>query len=209
VAEFLRARHGVPHGIAWFAARASQGHIGRARALAVDEETRNRRREVIAIPARLTSLGACMNAAENLNDIAKQETTAITEETNAREARELDALYGDDRKARSSRSYKAALKELTESQKQRGKRRVLDVVDRCLMDMLSVYRDAIALATGADGPLVNEEIRAEVSDIARRSSPEENLRRIDAIFTAREQMMEFNTPPLLALESMMVSLRIR
>jgi DNA polymerase-3 subunit delta' len=45
--------------------------------------------------------------------------------------------------------------------------------------------------------------------VARRSTAEENLRRIDAIFTAREQMMEFNTAPLLALESMMVALRIR
>ena len=31
---------------------------------------------------------------------------------------------------------------------------------------------------------------------------------IDAIFTAREQMLEFNVPPLLALESMMVALRL-
>lgn len=209
VAGFLVRRHQVPEGVASFAARASQGHIGRARALAVDEATRNRRREVVAIPGRLTSLGACLNAAANLQDIAKEETAAITEDTNAREVRELDAVYGEDRKARSSRSYKAALKELTESQKQREKRRVLDVVDRCLMDMLSVYRDTIALATGAEGPLVNEEMRAEITDIARRSTPEENLRRIDAIFAAREQMLEFNTAPLLALESMMVSLRIR
>ena len=48
----------------------------------------------------------------------------------------------------------------------------------------------------------------EVADLARRSTPEQNIRRIDAIFTAREQMMEFNTTPLLALESMMVELRI-
>jgi DNA polymerase-3 subunit delta' len=67
----------------------------------------------------------------------------------------------------------------------------------------------IALQTGAQGDLVNEEMRGEVADVARRSTAEENLRRIDAIFTAREQMMEFNTAPLLALESMMVALRIR
>ena len=76
------------------------------------------------------------------------------------------------------------------------------------MDLVSVYRDAIALQTGAEGDLVNEEIRDEVADLARRSTPEQNIRRIDAIFTAREQMMEFNTTPLLALESMMVELRI-
>ena len=52
-------------------------------------------------------------------------------------------------------------------------------------------------------------IRAEVEDVARRSTPEENLRRIDAIFTARDQMMEFNANRLGALEAMMVNLKIR
>jgi DNA polymerase-3 subunit delta' len=33
------------------------------------------------------------------------------------------------------------------------------------------------------------------------------LRRIDRIYEARERMLEFNVPPLLALESLMVSLR--
>jgi DNA polymerase III subunit delta' len=209
VAGFLTGTLGVPDGLAGFAARASQGHIGRARALALDESTRNRRNEVVRIPAKLTSLGACMNAAANLVDIAKDETGAITEDANAAGVRDLETTFGDDRKAKSSRSYKAALKSLTENQKQREKRRVMDVIDRGLMDLMSVYRDVIAVQCDAAGDLVNEEMRAEVADIARRSTPEQNLRRIDAIFGAREQMMEFNTTPLLALESMMMSLRIR
>jgi DNA polymerase III subunit delta' len=209
VAAFLTTKAGVPDGVAAFAARASQGHIGRARALALDERTRNRRREVVTIPGGLTSLGACMNAAGNLMDIAKDETSAITEQSNGRDVDELEAMLGSDRKAKSSRTYRAALRDLTHSQKQREKRRIMDVVDRCLMDLMSVYRDAIALQSGAAGQLVNEEMRAEIADIGRRSTPEENLRRIDAIFVAREQMLEFNTTPLLALESLMVSLRIR
>jgi len=209
VARFLIAKDGVPEPVAAFAARASQGHIGRARALARDEATRNRRREVVALPGRLTSLGACMNAAANLVDIAKDETEAITDSTNAREMSDLDTTYGDDRKAKQSRSYKAALRELTHSQKQRQKRREMDVIDRSLMDIMSVYRDAIALQSGAAGALVNEEVRGEIVDIARRSTPEENIRRNDAIFLARENMTEFNATPLLALESMMVTLRIR
>lgn len=209
VARFLVDRDGVPDSVAAFAARASQGHIGRARALARDESTRNRRREVVALPGGLTSLGACLNAAANLVDIAKDETEAITATSNARELDGLTAMFGDDRKAKTSRSYQAALKELTYDQTQREKRRVMDVIDRCLMDIMSVYRDAIALQCGAPGDLVNEEIRTEISDIARRSTPEDNLRRIDAIFAAREQMMEFNANRLMSLESMMVSLRIR
>ena len=56
--------------------------------------------------------------------------------------------------------------------------------------------------------LVNEEQREQVEQLARGTTPEENLRRIDAVHEAREQMTEFNTPPLLALESMMVALQI-
>jgi DNA polymerase-3 subunit delta' len=209
VSRFLMEKDGVPEPVAAFAARASQGHIGRARALARDESTRNRRREVVALPGRLTSLGACMNAAANLIEIARDETEAITDATNTREMSELDATYGDDRKAKQSRSYKAALRELTHSQKQRQKRREMDVIDRSLMDIMSVYRDAIALQSGAPGALVNEEVRGEIEDLARRSTPEENLRRIDAIFLARENMSEFNATPLMTLESMMVTLRIR
>ncbi len=209
VTRFLVQREGVPESVAAFAARASQGHIGRARALASDEKTRNRRREVVALPGRLTSLGACMNAAANLVDIARDETAMLTENSNARDLADLDALYGDDRKSHASRSYRASLRELQHSQKQREKRRIMDVIDRGLMDIMSVYRDAIALQTGASSDLVNEEVRDMVVDLARRSTPEENIRRIDTVFAAREQMMEFNTTPLLALESMMVSLRIR
>jgi len=208
VTRFLVQREGVPESVAAFAARASQGHIGRAKALATDELTRNRRREVVALPARLTSLGACMNAAANLVDIARDETAMLTETSNARDLADLDALYGDDRKSHASRSYRASLRELQHSQKQREKRRVMDVIDRSLMDIMSVYRDAIALQTGASSDLVNEEVRDTVVDLARRSTPESNIRRIDAVFAAREQMMEFNTTPLLALESMMVSLRV-
>ncbi|MFZ5846560.1 MAG: DNA polymerase III subunit delta' [Actinomycetota bacterium] len=208
VAGFLVGKHGIDPPLAAYAARASQGHIGRARALAVDDATRNRRREVVSIPAGLTSLGACMNAAANLVDIAKIETEAVGDEINTRERAELEAVFGSDRKAKTSRSYKAALSQLTESQKQRGKRRTLDVVDRCLMDLVSVYRDVIAVQTGAPGDLVNEEMRGEITGLARQSTPEQNLRRIDAVFAARERMMEFQVPPLLALEAMMVSLRL-
>ena len=208
VTRFLVEQHGVPESVAAFAARASQGHIGRAKALAADERFRGRRREVVSLPAGLTSLGACLNAAANLVDIAKDETAVLTDQSNARDLRDLDALYGDDRKAKASRAYRASLRELQHSQRQREKRRVMDVVDRSLMDIMSVYRDAIVLQTGAAGDLVNEEVRDKVADLARRTTPESNVRRIDAVFAAREQMSEFNATPLLALESMMVSLKI-
>ena len=206
VADFLVRTDGVDAALASYAARASQGHIGRARALARDDQTRNRRREVVAIPAQLTSLGRCMQAAARLTEVTKEEADAITTVLDAREKGELDTAYGVVERGRRPREYAPALRDLEQDQKRRAKRRQLDVVDRGLMDLVSVYRDAIAVAQGAPGRLVNEEIRADVELLARVSSPETNLRRISAVFEAREQMLEFNVQPALALESMMVAL---
>lgn len=208
VTRFLVARDQVAPELAAAAARASQGHIGRAKALAFDEATRRRRQEVVAIPARLTSLGACMTAAANLNDVAKEEADALTSSHDLTERQELDRAYGVVERGRRPREYAPALRELERSQKTRAKRRHLDVVDRCLMDMVSVYRDVLALQLGAPGDLVNEELGRDLRRIAEESTPEQNLRRIDAVFEAREQMLEFNVPPLLALESLMVALRL-
>jgi DNA polymerase-3 subunit delta' len=207
VADFLVRTQGVSQALASYAARASQGHIGRAKALARDEATRNRRRDVVAIPTTLTSLGACMRAAQRLTEVTKEEADAVTTDLDAREKADLDTAYGVVERGRRPREYGPALAALERDQKRRATRRHRDVIDRGLMDLVSVYRDAIALATGAPGQLVNEEIRADVERVAA-VSPELNLRRIGWIFEAREQLMEFNVPPALALESMMVALRI-
>lgn len=199
---------GIDASMASFAARASQGHIGRARALAVDEETRRRRREVVQLPAKLCSIGACMAAATNLHDIAKEETEAQTAESEKRELEELQLMFGSERKDVTSRPYKAALAALVKVQKAKAKRRIMDVIDRSLTDLVSVYRDAIALHVQAPGQLINEEARADVAKVARATTPEQLLQMIDAIFTARVQMLEFNVPPQLALESMAVALRL-
>ena len=209
VREFLEREHGIAPGLAAHAARASQGHIGRAKALATHEATRNRRHEVVGLPPRLTSLGACLAAATNLVDIANEESAAQTAEVAAKELADLETLYGEDRKSKSSRSYRAADAELKRHQKAREKRQVLDVVDRSLMDLMSVYRDVLVIQTTAGSALVNEEQRVQLHELARSGSPEETLGRIDAISEARQQMLEFNVPPQLALESMMVALRTR
>jgi DNA polymerase-3 subunit delta' len=207
VAGFLTRVDGVEPALASYCARASQGHIGRARALARDEGARNRRKEVVSIPARLTSLASCMNAAQNLLETTQEEADLITGELDARERSDLDVSYGVVERGRRPREYTPALAALERAQKTRSKRRHLDVVDRGLMDLVSVYRDAIALATGGAGPLVNEEIRPDIDQLVRSSSPELNLRRIGWILDAREQMLEFNVPVALALESLMVALK--
>lgn len=208
VAAFLARADDVAPPVAAYAARASQGHIGRARALARDEGTRERRRAIVSLPMQLTTLGACMDAAKTLHEVAIEEAAQLTSDLDAREKTDLDASYGVVQRGRRPREYAPALAALEKAQKTRAKRRVLDVVDRGLTDLASMYRDAIVLAVGAGSTLVNEELRPGLQELVRLSTPEENLRRIDAIFTAREQMLEFNVPALLALEAMMVALRL-
>ncbi|GAA1940086.1 DNA polymerase III subunit delta' [Nocardioides marmoribigeumensis] len=207
VTRFLVERHGVPEALAAYSARAAQGHIGRARALALDEAVRNRRREVITLPARLRGLGDCMTAAANIADLAKQDSAEQIEAFRTREFKNVEMVYGEDRKARSTVSARAAVSQLDKEVKARERRAVNDSVDRVLMDLVSVYRDLLLLQLGSTKPLVNEELRPDLTELGRRTTPESNLQRIDAIYAAREQMLEFNTPPLLALESMMVALR--
>ncbi|WP_414690526.1 DNA polymerase III subunit delta' [Nocardioides sp.] len=207
VAEFLSRADDIAPALASYCARASQGHIGRARALARDEGARNRRKEVVSIPSRLTSLIACMNAAQNLVETTQEEADAITGELDTRERGDLDASYGVVERGRRPREYAPALAALERAQRTRAKRRHLDVVDRGLMDLVSVYRDAIVLATSPGQPLVNEEIRHDVEQVVRGASAELNLRRIGWIFDAREQMLDFNVPVPLALESLMVALK--
>lgn len=209
VAEFLTRRHDVPPALAAHAARASQGHIGRARALALDEETRRRRREVVGLPARLRTLGDAMGAAADIADLAKQDSDAANERYREAGLEVIGAVYGDDRRARGSRSSRAAVKQLDDEVKARKRRAVNDTVDRVLMDLVSVYRDLILLQQRSTSSLVNEDVRGDLEELARRTTPEDNLRRIDAINLARERVLEYNTPPLLALESMMISLAVR
>ena len=76
VAEHLVARDGVPESVAVFAARASQGHIGRARALALDDDTRNRRREALRVPSQLSDLGSCVTTAAGLIEAATDEASS-------------------------------------------------------------------------------------------------------------------------------------
>ena len=109
VADFLVRADGVEPGLAAYAARASQGHIGRARALARDDDVRERRTRVVSIPARLTSLGACMTAATELTETAKVEAEAITDALDARERQQLAEAYGVVERGRRPREYAPAL----------------------------------------------------------------------------------------------------
>jgi DNA polymerase III subunit delta' len=205
VAQVLRQRDGVSAEVATFAARASQGHIGRARALATDEDTRNRRREVLALPTRLTDLGACMTAAANLVDAATEEAAPIASRLDSAERTDLEQALGMGTRGAKPRGAQGALRELEEQHRARGKRLQRDALDRSLVDLMSFYRDTLVVQTGGGVDLVNEESRRDIESLARAGSPESTVRRIQAILECREAL-EASVAPLLAVEALMIAL---
>lgn len=205
VAELLRRRDGVEPGLADYAARVAQGHVGRARALARSEEARQRRADILHLPSRLTGLGACLEAASQLVEAATAEASAVTAELDSREQAALAEALGMNTKGMKPRNAQAALRELADQQKARAKRLQRDALDRVLTELTSFYRDVLTLQTGAGVELINAEQVDAISTVAGTSSAEGTVARLDAILAARTAL-ETNVAPLLAMESLLISL---
>ena len=83
---------GLDPAIAAFAARAAQGHLGRARRLATDEAARSRRADVLRLPTRLGGVADALAAAADLYEAAAEESGASFAD---RDMTELAVARGD------------------------------------------------------------------------------------------------------------------
>ena len=223
VAAALEAE-GVQPGLAAFAARASQGHIGRARALARDEAVRTRRRDVLRLATHMGDPGDCVRAAENLNAAAQEESEAVAADLERRELAEHGEVWGSGMRGVKPRGEQGALSELKKQQRSRRTRLLRDSTDRALLDLLSYYSDVLRLQALGAAPagrgvldearragelineeLINEELRPDLEAEAARSDPARTLRRILALMACREAIT-LNVAPLLALEQAFLNL---
>ncbi|MCH8627615.1 DNA polymerase III subunit delta' [Arsenicicoccus piscis] len=208
VAELLTRRDGIDPAMARYAARAAQSHVGIAKRLATDEGARIRRRDTLALAGKIRGVGDALDAAADLASIATDESGSSTGERDAREREELLTRLGADPSARTQPpAVRAALAAQEKEQKQRATRFARDVVDRCLVDLMSIYRDALVLSLGTPVPLVNEDQLTLVQQLARTLPRERLLLCVEAIGEARERI-DRNVAPLLALEAMCLSLRL-
>jgi DNA polymerase-3 subunit delta' len=210
VADLLVERYGVDGAIAAFAARASQGHIGRARALATDEHARLRRQEVLRIPLQLHDIPACFMNASNLLSAATDDAKAITDPLDVFEEQQLATSFGagsDVRiKGQLKKTMDAAAKDMAKRQKTRSTRTVRDQIDRALVDLMGLYRDVLLIQLDSGLPLINEEMRPQLQQLAAHSVENDTGRRMRAINYGRAQI-QANVTPLLAMESLMIELK--
>lgn len=208
VAEQLVARFGVDDKAALAAARAAQGHIGRARALATDAAARKRRAEVLSIPGSLRNVSSCFEAAALV--VA---TVAADVEADAAPLEQVDEdnvrkVWGDGAEGVKSvaRMIKRDLKDAERRFKDRRRRMTADHYDRALLDLTGYYRDVLVLQAGSDVPLINEEFREALAKAAAEGDSSTTLARIDAIRETRDNLFA-NVAPLTAFEALFVALR--
>ncbi|MDO5629612.1 MAG: DNA polymerase III subunit delta' [Mobilicoccus sp.] len=208
VADLLVRRDGVDPAMAMYAARAAQSHVGLARRLARDDGARRRRREIVQMAGRIRSVPDAVGAAADLAAIATEESGDVSGARDAAEKARLLETLGADTTARTQPPHvRAQVAALEKEQKTRATRFARDIVDRSLIDLLSVYRDALVVRLAADVDLVNDDARAEVDALARAMSADELLAAMTAVGTARTRI-EANVPLLLALEAMTISVQL-
>jgi DNA polymerase III subunit delta' len=210
VSDALQQRFGIDPAMAAFAARASQGHIGRARALATDVSARDRRQEVLRIPATLRDLSSCFVAAGNLLSAATEDARSITDVLDEREASDIRRAYGEGAEgvtaARIERMASRAMKDLEKAQKSRRTRAVRDQVDRALVDLMAYYRDVLVVQFGGTVALINDEMRPQLTAEAQLAGPADTIHRLEALDRCRQVLAANGALPLI-LEGLMVELK--
>ncbi|MEU9446157.1 DNA polymerase III subunit delta' [Streptomyces sp. NPDC048304] len=206
VADMLTRREGIEPEVAVAVARATQGHVDRARRLATDPAARERRAAVLKLPLRLDEVGACLKAAQELVDAAAEDAKQLAEEMDGKESEELKAALGAVQGGRLPRGTAGVMKDLEDMQKRRRTRTQRDSLDVALGDLTAFYRDVLALQLGSRVAIANEDAQEALDRLARGSTPESTLRRIEAIAACREAL-DRNVAPLLAVEAMTMALR--
>ena len=187
------------------AARASQGHIGRARYLANNPEARTRRTDILKLPLTITDIASAFKCAGMLVDAAKRDAEAEAEKKNDAELAALKEAWGQ-QGTRVVAGGAKAIKELEREQKSRQTRMVRDYLDRALLDIATLYRDILMVQSNTPrDALINSDMQREVEIVAYSTSPDTTLRKLQVIMKTRTQLSH-NAAPLLAIEAMMVQL---
>jgi DNA polymerase III subunit delta' len=209
VTEALVRREGATPDVAKWAAAAAQGDVSRAKLLVRDPEARERREAVLAVPRRLTGVGACFDAASALIAAAEAEAAAANVESDSAEKAALEQALGAGGTGKGAtsamRGAAGQIKELEKRQKSRLTRAQRDSLDRALVDLAGFYRDVLVTSLRAPVAVVNTDAASQSSAAAQKWTPESTLRRLEAIVACREAISQ-NVKPKIAVEAMMVSL---
>ena len=204
VAEFLVNDIKVDSAIASFSARVSQGHIGRARYIATNEDAQLRRKEVLALPLSLKDIDSCFKAAQKLVNIAGEQAENESSERDALELKALQEAYQGTGRGLISGGAKA-IKDLEKEQKSSTTRSIRDIIDSSLLDIATLYRDVLGVQSACN-EILNVDLAEEITNYARTTSGRRTVEQIDLVLTARTNLSR-NAAPLATLEALFCALK--
>ncbi|MGB3413490.1 MAG: DNA polymerase III subunit delta' [Microbacteriaceae bacterium] len=203
VAALITKRDGVDASLALEVARQAQNHVGMAHRLATSVEARERRdasvRSVLAVKG---AAGAVFTAAE-LFKIAEADAKDLAGEQGDEERAEFFRMLGLEPGQAVPMGQRAQLRDLEEGQKRRATRNQRDAIDRILVDILGLLRDALSLSLGIGEPLINAEYRIQLEALVGRRSSVALIQAVESVELARKRLST-NAAPLLILEAMLV-----
>jgi DNA polymerase-3 subunit delta' len=206
VTQVLINRDKISPDMAHFAAKVSQGHIGRARYLATNETARSNRKVIMQLPMQLGSLASALEAAQTLVNLATEEAKATSESRDEIEIEKLQEAYGKGATGRGmATGGSKAVKELEKEQKSRATRMVRDSIDGALLDLATFYRDVLMVQTGTADSMINSGLRTEIERYASSSPAHTAVQKMTAIMEARKHLA-MNAAPLVTCEALMCRL---
>ncbi|MFE6736954.1 DNA polymerase III subunit delta' [Microbacterium sp. NPDC057650] len=204
VARLIVERTGVDEQIAEQAARHAQRHIGMAQRLATDEAARRRRDETLRAVLGVGGVRDAVDVAGRVIQAATDDAKSLTAERDAAERAALLRTVGIAEGQAVPPALRTQISALEDDQKKRATRSLRDGIDRVLTDLQSMFRDVIMLQYGRGDDLINRELEGELRGLAESWPIERTLIVLDHLADTRESL-ERNVAPLLALESLLVT----
>ena len=208
VAELLVERDGIERSLAIKVAAEAQSHIGMARRLATSADARGRRRDTLMAALAIDSVSSAIFTSERWLDLARRDADALTAERDAEERDELLRVMGIEDASKLPPYARADVKALEDSQKRRATRSLRDGIDRILVDLLSLYRDVLMMQLDAMVALVNEDMRPQLLNIAKRSTAQQTLFKLAQIEIARTRISA-NVKDQMVMDALAVNLRTK
>ncbi|MFK3678337.1 DNA polymerase III subunit delta' [Microbacterium sp. NPDC090218] len=205
VARLISLRTGVDEVVAEQAARHAQRHIGMAQRLATDDAARRRRDDTLRSVLGVRGVGDAVEVAGRIIQAATEDAKALTAERDAGERASLLRTIGIAEGQAVPPALRTQLSALEDDQKKRATRSLRDGIDRVLTDLQSLFRDVVMLQFGRGDDLINSELRPELESLAAAWPETRTLVVLDHLAETR-QSLERNVAPLLALESLLVTI---
>lgn len=175
-----------------------------AQRLATDDAARRRRDETLRAVLDARGVGDAVEVAGRIVQAAGDDAKALTAERDAAERAALLRTVGVAEGQAVPPALRGQVSALEDDQKKRATRSLRDGIDRVLTDLQSLFRDVVLLQFGRGDDLINRELSAELGALAAAWPATRTLVVLDHLAETRESL-ERNVAPLLALESLLVT----